>query len=116
MLSNTLSRALGSSENRSIRVRVIAGGHEVDSFEASGSDTLRAAIRPIYAHLPLLDASVQFSGVEEERGPLGFRRSRRMTDLSGPSAALAYLGEQPDLDLPNERPARAAKREKVAPR
>lgn len=111
MMSSTLSRLLGRGERRLIRVRVIAGGHEVDSFETSSSETLRSAIRPIYAHLPLLDASVRFDGVEAEGGA---RRAPRVTDLPGLSAALGYLGAQADLELATEKPQPVRRRDKVS--
>jgi hypothetical protein len=80
------------SGHRAIRVRVISGGHEVDCFEASSCDMLRSAIRPIYAHMPLSDSSVQFTGIELESFPLGISRQRRVLSLDGLRAALGFLG------------------------
>jgi hypothetical protein len=80
------------SGRRAIRVRVISGGHEVDCFEASSCDLLRSAIRPIYAHLPLADSSVQFTGIEMESFPLGVQRRRRVLNLDGLRAAINFLG------------------------
>jgi hypothetical protein len=78
-------------QRRTIEVRVISGGHEVDSFAVSERQTLRAAVRPILAHLPAADADVQFKAVEEEWLPLGLSRSRREADLPSLDDALLFL-------------------------
>ena len=38
-------------QHRLVEVSVRVGPHEVDSLQASSPETLRAALRPIYAHL-----------------------------------------------------------------
>ncbi len=76
---------------RLVQVRVLVGGHEVDAFQASAPQTLRPALRPVYAHLPKHDAAVRFTGIEEDWLPLGIGRARREWRLAGPNAALAYL-------------------------
>ncbi len=102
---------LAARVRRVVEVRVLVGGHEVDAFQASAPETLRPALRPVYAHLPKRDATVQFTGVEEGWLPLGIRRARREWSLAGPSAALAYLaGAAPGAAAA----ARADEREKVA--
>ncbi len=77
--------------SRSIVVRVLDRSREVDCFQVSSRETLRAALRPIYRHLPAVGMSVEFTGVEEERPLLGLRRHRRETALAGLDDALDFL-------------------------
>lgn len=78
-------------QRRAVLVRVVTHGHEVDSFLVSEPRTLRAAVRPIYAHLPADNAVVQFKGVEEEWLPLGIGKTRREAELKGLDDALRFL-------------------------
>lgn len=78
-------------QRRAVLVRVLARGHEVDAFEVSQPDTLRAALRPVYTYLPQGDADVEFKGIEEEWLPLGIGRRRREAELQDPEDALRFL-------------------------
>ena len=78
-------------QRRAVLVRVTAHGHEVDAFDVSEPQTLRAALRPIYAHLPARDGDVRFTAVEEEWLPLGLNRVHREVDLRGLEDALNFL-------------------------
>ncbi len=77
--------------SRRIEVRILEEGNEVDSFQASGPDTLRAALKPIYRHLPPRGATVCFTAIREEALPLGLHRERREAELTNLNEALAFL-------------------------
>ena len=104
---------LAHRTRRLVEVRVLVGSHEVDAFQASAPETLRPALRPIYAHLAKRDAAVRFTGVEEDWLPLRIRRSRREQQLAGPRAALAFLSTATPSAVPA---AQADEREKVTRR
>ena len=76
---------------RAVLVKVLVHGREVDSFEISQPQTLRAALRTVYAHLPTSGGEVQFQAVEEQWLPFGLRHSRRQTDLASLADALDYV-------------------------
>ncbi|MHB1004238.1 MAG: hypothetical protein ACYC3S_01185 [Chloroflexota bacterium] len=78
-------------QRRSVRVRVTARGHEVDVFEVSEPRTLRAALRPVYAHLPAGDGAVVFEGLQEQWLPFGLARTCREDELDGLADALHFL-------------------------
>ena len=78
-------------QRRSIRVRVMARGHEVDVFEVSEPQTLRAALRPVYTHLPAGDGTVAFEGVQEEWLPFGLAHTCQEDELEGLDDALEFL-------------------------
>ncbi len=63
----------------------------MDSFQASGAETLRAALRPIYHHLPKKRGTVKFIGIEEEFFPLGIRGTTREVELNNFGAAVMFL-------------------------
>ncbi len=74
-----------------VRVRVVVDGREVDAFEVTQPATLRAALSPIYKHLPAARAAVRLVGVEEERLPLGLGYAKREVELGDPVQAQAFL-------------------------
>ncbi len=76
---------------RSITVRILDGGREVDSFQVATPQLLRSEMDVIYAHLPKRDAKVLFHGVEVESLPLGIMKARREVELDNVSAALSFL-------------------------
>lgn len=76
---------------RAVLVKVLVRDREVDSFEVSQPQNLRAALRIVYAHLPTSGAEVRFEAVEEQWLPLGLRRSRRQADLAGLADALDFI-------------------------
>lgn len=76
---------------RSIKVRILDGGHEVDSFEVSSLDALRSELKAIQPYLPRRAVLIQFQGVQEESLPLGINRIRREVDLGNLNAALSFL-------------------------
>jgi len=76
---------------RCIAVRVLDGGHEVDSFQVSTAQVLRSEMDIIYSCLPKRGATVLLHGVEEESLPLGINRVRREVDLDNVSAAFSFL-------------------------
>jgi len=78
-------------QRRAVLVRVITWGHEVDAFEVSAPQTLRAALRPIYSHLPAQGTTVEFRAVEEDWLPLGIDRARHEAKLRGLDDALGFL-------------------------
>jgi hypothetical protein len=77
--------------HRSVLVKVLDGSREVDGFQASGAETMRAALRPIYRHLPKKRGTVQFIGIEEQVFPLGIRGGTRKIDLNNFGAAVMFL-------------------------
>ena len=77
--------------SRSVDVRVIDWGREVDGFQASDPDTLRAELAPIYRHLPGTGALVRLLGVEEMWLPLGIGRIRWEVALDNEGGALSFL-------------------------
>ena len=77
--------------SRSITVRVLDGGREVDSFRASSPKVLRSALQPIETHLPRNRVVVQFRGVEEAWLPLGLDRVSHEVELDGLGSALSFL-------------------------
>ncbi|MHB8991477.1 MAG: hypothetical protein ACYC66_07545 [Chloroflexota bacterium] len=77
--------------SRSVRVRVFEGGREVDGFQSSRPETLRAALRAVYRHLSRKRGAVQFIGVEERWMLPGIRRERREVELANFGAALLFL-------------------------
>lgn len=89
-------------QRRLVDVSVRVGPHEVDSLETASPETLRAALRPIYAHLPAHDSTVSFVAVEEELLPFGLRRSRRAVDLPSLRAAMTYLTGHHAVIIPAE--------------
>lgn len=62
----------------------------MDRFEAASRQVPRAALRPIFAHLPD-DATVRFQAVEEEWLPLGLDHARQQAELNGLEDALTFL-------------------------
>lgn len=89
-------------QRRLVEVSVRVGPHEVDALRASTPETLRASLRPIYAHLPAHDASVSYVAVEEESLPFGIRRSRRTASLPGLRSAMGYLTGRQPIVIPAE--------------
>ena len=89
-------------QRRLVEVSVRVGPHEVDSLQASTPETLRASLRPIYAHLPAHEASVSFVAVEEESLPFGIRRSRRTASMPGLRSAMSYLTGRYPVIIPAE--------------
>jgi len=77
--------------DRSIKVRILDGGHEVDSFEVSTADLLRAEMKAIGPHLPKRGALVQYRGIEEQSLPLGIARVRREVELEDLQDAVSFL-------------------------
>ena len=69
---------------RSVLVRVIVGGHEVDAFAVSTTRSLATTLGPVYRHLPARDSAVQLTGLEEELMPLGLRRAHAVAAGAGP--------------------------------
>ncbi len=95
--ANSIAHSL-RRQRRLIEVSVRVGPHEVDALQASSPETLRASLRPIYAHLPAHEASVSYVAVEEESLPFGIRRSRRTAGLPGLRSAMSYLtGRHPTI-------------------
>ncbi len=86
---STLSHSWLSRSSRSIQVRVVDGAREVDRFQSSSPELLRAALRPIYRNRGR--AVVQFLGIEEEWLLPGIRRGRREVELANFGAALMFL-------------------------
>jgi hypothetical protein len=99
--ANSFGRSL-RRQRRLIEVSVRVGPHEVDSLQASSPETLRASVRPIYAHLPAHEAAISYLAVEEESLPFGLRRSRRAISLPGLRAAMSYLTGRHPVILPAE--------------
>ncbi len=99
--ASTLAHSL-RRQHRLVEVSVRVGPHEVDSLQASTPETLRASLRPIYAHLPAHEASVSFVAVEEESLPFGIRRSRRTASLPGLRSAMSYLTGRHPVIIPAE--------------
>lgn len=77
-------------QRRSVLACVLVDGRVVDEFSVSSPQTLRAALRPIYAHLPS-HGEVRLVGVEESSLPLGIARTRSETSLGDLPGALAFL-------------------------
>ena len=77
--------------SRSVQVRVVDAGFEVDRFTVSDPKVLRAELRTIYRHLPKGQGWVQLSGIEEQWLPLGLDRTRQETHLRNSADALFYL-------------------------
>lgn len=76
--------------SRAVRVVVLDGRVEVDSFEATDPKVLQAALHPILEHLTSSERLL-FLGTEEASLPLGIDRVRRIVDLSTLDSALLYL-------------------------
>ncbi len=76
---------------RSVQVRVLEDGFEVDRFSLTNPRVLRAELRTVYRHLPKGHALVELTGVEEEWLPLGLDRRRRETGLKNSAEALFFL-------------------------
>lgn len=72
-------------------MRILDGGHEVDSFEVSTLDALRSEMKAIQPYLPKRGVLIEFQGIEEESLPLGISRVRREVDLGDLRAALSFL-------------------------
>jgi hypothetical protein len=89
-------------QRRMVEVSVRVGPHEVDALQVATPETLRAALRPIYAHLPAHEASVSYVAVEEDSLPLGIRRSRRTASLPGLRSAMSYLTGRYPIIIPAE--------------
>lgn len=89
-------------QRRLVEVSVRVGPHEVDSLQASSPETLRASLRPIYAHLPAHEAAISYVAVEEESLPFGLRRSRRETSIPGLRSAMSYLTGRQLVIVPAE--------------
>ncbi|MHB1135013.1 MAG: hypothetical protein ACYC4L_21795 [Chloroflexota bacterium] len=75
---------------RAVLVKVLESGREVDSFEMASPQSLRAALRPIIAHLDA-DHAVRYQAIEEHWLPLGLDHTRHQADLAGLDAALQFL-------------------------
>jgi hypothetical protein len=107
--TSIISSALDRSRRhrRLIEVCVRVGEHEVDSLQASDPETLRSALRPIYAHLPARDATVRFVAVEEDSLPLGLRRRRSATRLPSYHLAINYLTGRQPIVIPHEASRRS---------
>ncbi len=89
-------------QRRLVEVSVRVGPHEVDALQASSPNTLRASLRPIYAHLPAHEASVSYLAVEEESLPFGLRRSRHSAKLPDLRSAMSYLTGRYPVIVPAE--------------
>ena len=76
---------------RSVQVKVIDDGREIDSFQVTDPQVLRSELRSIYRHLPKGDAVVRLSGIHEEWLPLGIDRVRREMELGNVADALFFL-------------------------
>ena len=76
---------------RTVRVKVMDAGREVDSFQVADPQVLRSELRSIYRHLPRGSSDVRLSGIEEEWLPLGIDRVRRETELGNVADALFFL-------------------------
>ncbi len=74
-----------------VRVEVVVDGREVDTFRAADPATLRAALPPIYKHLPAANAAVRLVGVVEEWLPLNLARAKREVALSDSAQAQTFL-------------------------
>jgi hypothetical protein len=104
----TISRFASSLLNslhrhrRLVEVSVRVGPAEVDALQASSPETLRASLRPIYAHLPAHDAAISYVAVEEEALPFGIRSSRRTVSLPGARSAMSYLTGRNTVIIPAE--------------
>lgn len=77
--------------SRSVQVRVVDSGFEVDCFTVSDPRVLRAELRTIYRHLPKGQGLVQLSGIEEQWLPFGLDRTRSETHLKNSADALFFL-------------------------
>lgn len=80
-----------SRVTRSVQVRVIQGGREVDSFQASHPATLRAALAPICRYLSAHSGTLQFLGVESRQILPGLPRRALQIDLANLESALEFL-------------------------
>jgi hypothetical protein len=67
------------------------GGREVDGFSVSSGETLRAALKPIFRHLPGCGGTLQMVGVEERSLPAGLGRKHREVPLDNLAEALIFL-------------------------
>ena len=77
--------------SRSVLVKVVEGGFEVDRFTVTDPLVLRSELRTIYRHIPKGQGWVQLSGVEEQWLPFGFDRTRKETHLKNSADALFFL-------------------------
>jgi hypothetical protein len=93
---------VSARRRRLVEVSVLVGPHEVDSLQASDPETLRSALRPIYAHLPARESAVLFVAVEEEALPFGIRSSRRTVSLPTLRSAMGYLTGRHTVIVPAE--------------
>lgn len=100
MVAASLVRAVGrvaggrqtaGGVRRAVEVSVYVRGREVDTFSVSDPFVLRAALRPIYRHLPDDDGWLQLRAVSEERRLLGVRRVRNDHGLVDLKTALRFL-------------------------
>ena len=89
-------------QRRLVEVSIRVGPHEVDALQASTPETLRASLRPVYAHLPAHEASISYVAVEEESLPFGIRKSRRTASLPGLRTAMSYLTGRYPVLIPAE--------------
>ncbi len=76
---------------QSVEVTVLDGAREVDKLRASSPWLLRASLQPVFRHLQPGRHTIRFTGVEERWLPGGFRRTRDEVELSGLTAAVAFL-------------------------
>ncbi len=76
---------------RVVIVEVLVDGYEEDRFEVGSSAVLRAALRPLEAHLPADCGMVRLIGIEQRWFPLGLGRTSCQTELPSREAALAFL-------------------------
>jgi hypothetical protein len=77
--------------SRCILVRVLDGGREVDSFQASDPEILWASLRPILRHMRSFGLTLEFTGVEERWLPARIRASRQETTLANAEEAVEFL-------------------------
>ncbi len=77
--------------SRTVHVKVVDSGFEVDNFTVSDPKALRAELRTIYRHLPRGRGWVQLSGIEDEWLPLGIDRTQREVSLRNAADALFFL-------------------------
>ena len=72
-------------------VRVTEGERELDSFQTSSLEDLRAALRPIYRHIDPREQMLRFVGIEERWLPGGLGRTQSEASLPCLDDALAFL-------------------------
>lgn len=76
---------------RTVRVRVLDGGREVDAFLSSRADVLEVAAQPLRAPRASGNTRIEYTGVEDESLPLGLDHIRRKVPLADLPAAKAFL-------------------------